>query len=111
MLFRSVLDGDQIHKDFRPSEPFAESAKHSVVTFNNGVQIEVSGPLSPALQIPALVFTNAGQELQRLMEPSETPAYLSALGVAMRQRGLVAKRGTPIPQADGVSIITFEQDL
>ena len=106
-----ILDGDHIHKDFRPNEPPTEPANQSTVLCNNSVLIEFSGPPSGSLKIPALVFTRAGQELQRLIEPNETPSYLSALGSTLRQQGHVVKRGTPIPHGESASIITFEQDL
>ena len=106
-----VLDGDHIYKDFRSSEPLAEPAKQSTVLFNNGVMIEISSPHLGAHQIAALAFTRAGQELQHLIEPNETSGYLNLLGSALRQRGLVVKRGTPVPYGEGASIITFEQDL
>lgn len=106
-----LLHGDHIHKDFRSIEPAREPTAQMTLLINNGAHIQLSGPAMASLQIPALVFTRAGQELQRLIEPNETPEYLRALGTALRQRGVVAKRGTPVPQGDGISVITFEHDL
>ena len=106
-----LLDGDHIHKDFRPTEPIPDPAKHKTILTNNGVLVELSGSVMFALQLPALVFTRAGKELQRLIALQENAEYLMAFGAHCRQRGLVAKRGTPISQGEGLSVITFESDL
>jgi hypothetical protein len=106
-----LLDGDGIHKDFTPSERLADGNVRPIVLFNNGALIELSGPAMTVLRIPALVFTRAGKELQRLNEPSESPDYLAALALGLRQRGLVVKRGTHLPQGEGQSVVVFEQDL
>jgi uncharacterized repeat protein (TIGR03899 family) len=90
----------------------ADSEKQiSVMLKNNGVIIQVSSPTN-RFAIPALLFTKAGRELQRLIADAENPAYLNALGQALRQRGIVAKRGSASPTADpSVSVVTFVQDL
>lgn len=106
-----LLDGDQIHKDFSQSDRISDGSVRPIVLFNNGVLIELSGPVMAALRLPALVFTRAGQELQSLNSHSETPEYLAALAVVLRQRGLVLKRGTHVSQGEGVSVVVFEQDL
>lgn len=105
------MDGDHIHKDFSQSERKPDGSSWPVVLQNNGVLVEVSGPAIAGLRLPALVFTRAGKELQRLNGQSENPDYLSALAVALRARGTVVKRGTAVPQGAGVSVIVFEQDL
>lgn len=106
-----VLDGDQIHKDFTHFDRLPDGNVQPVILMNNGTLIQLSGPSTVALRVPALVFTRAGRELQRLNEPNETSSYLSALALSLRQRGLVVKRGTPIPQGEGISVITFDDDL
>lgn len=106
-----LLDGDGIHKDFSQSERLPDGTVRPVVLTNNGVFIEFSGPGVVALQIPALVFTRAGQELQKLNGQNETAPYLSYLATGLRRRGLVVKRGTFVPQEQGFSVLVFEHDL
>lgn len=106
-----LLDGDQIHKDFSRTEHHVADGIRPVVLFNNGVLIELSGVPVATLRLPALIFSRAGKELQRLNDHSETPDYLSSLGRALRARGLTVKRGTQIPQEDGMVVVVFEQDL
>jgi hypothetical protein len=105
------MDGDNIHKDFSVSQPIAEPEKHEFVLFNNGVLIQMSGPGSLHLRISTLLFTQVGRELQRLIEPAPCEEYLRALGAHLRSRSVVVKRGTSTPQSEGVSVITFEEDL
>jgi len=105
------MDGDHIHKDFSASQPVLDPTKHQFVLFNNGVLIQLSGPGSLHLRISALLFTQVGKELRRLVEPAPCDEYLRALGLHLRGRAVVAKRGTSTPQSEGVSVITFEEDL
>lgn len=106
-----VLPGDQLSKNFRPGQSIPEPEKCKSVLSNNRVLIEISGAALANLQIQALIFTQAGREIQRLIETQENPDYLKALGAFLRQRSVNAKRGIPIPQSDGVSLILFDQDL
>ncbi|MEO3690535.1 DUF2806 domain-containing protein [Roseateles paludis] len=106
-----LMDGDHIHKDFSQSPRAPDGSARPVVLFNNGVMIELSGASMAALRLPALLFTRAGTELQRLNGQAETPEYLAALAAALRQRGLSVKRGTDVPQGEGLSVVVFEQDL
>lgn len=106
-----VLDGDVLHKDFSQGGRFTDENSRTAKLVNNGVFIELSGPAAAVIKIPALIFTRAGQELQRLNDVKETAPYLSALAVGLRQRGLVVKRGTHVPQGEGTSLLVFEDDL
>lgn len=105
------MDGDGIHKQFTSDQPNIDLSKQEVVLFNNGVLIQLSGAGSLNLQISALLFTQVGTELQRLIEHAPCNEYLSALGSHLRSRSVVAKRGANTPHGDGVSLITFEEDL
>ncbi|MHB1939150.1 MAG: DUF2806 domain-containing protein [Acidobacteriaceae bacterium] len=81
---------------------------------NNGVSIRLAHTpqsLHKDLQIPAVVFTKAGKELQRLVEPHETSDYLHTLGHTFRQMGCVAKRGVVVPTGGSTSAIVFQEDL
>ncbi|MHB1516278.1 MAG: DUF2806 domain-containing protein [Acidiferrobacteraceae bacterium] len=81
---------------------------------NNGVSIRLAHTpqsLHQDLQIPALVFTKAGKELQRLVQPHETSDYLHALGNTLRQMGCVVKRGVVVPTGGSTSAIVFQEDL
>lgn len=106
-----ILHGDHLHKNFTPPQPVTEPEKIKAVLSNNGVLIELSGAALAQLQLPALIFTQAGREMQRLIDPEENTEYLKAVAASLRPRLINVKRGTPIPQSDGVSLITFDQDL
>ncbi|WP_342616987.1 DUF2806 domain-containing protein [Rhodoferax sp. GW822-FHT02A01] len=106
-----VFDGENLQMEFGFSQQNPTAKVEPSVAFNNGVTIQLSSPVGAPFRIPALPFTRAGKELQRLIEHNETPEYLSVLGVSLRQNGLVVKRGTPVPQSEGVSLIVFEKDL
>lgn len=105
------MDGDTIHKDFSAMQSLAEPGKNELVLFNNRVLIQLSGAGSMYLKIRALLFTQVGKELQRLIDPAPCEEYLRALGAHLRARAVVVKRGVSTPQNDGSSVITFEQDL
>lgn len=106
-----LMDGDQIQKDFSQSLRMPDGTVAPIVFFNNGVLLELSGAPMAGLRLQALLFTRSGRELQRLNNHCETPEYLAALAVALRQRGIIVKRGTNVPQGDGISVVVFEQDL
>ena len=106
-----VLDGDGIHKDFSQSERLPDGNIRPIILINNSVFIELSGPAAAVMRIPALAFTRAGHELQQLNGSSETAPYFSVLATSLRQRGIVVKRGTHVPQGEGISVLVFEQDL
>ena len=85
--------------------------KHRVFLSNNGVFVELAGAALGGQQLPSLIFTQAGRELQRLIEQTPSEPYLEALGASLRQRGLTAKRGSIVPQDEATSLLVFEQDL
>lgn len=106
-----IHEGDHIHKTFQSNHPVAEPQKQLIHLVNNGIIIELLGAATMHLQVPALIFSRVGRELQGLIENSENPDYLKALGSNLRRPNLSVKRGTPMPHGEGASIITFEQDL
>lgn len=106
-----LLHGDSIHKSFAQVEPIVPSEEYKVVLTNNGVFIELSGPALTALNQPSLIFTQAGQELQGLINKEPNESYLTKLGADLRQRGVVAKRGISVPQDTNTSLIVFDQEL
>lgn len=106
-----LLHGDQLHKNFTSPFPVENPELLKPVTTNNGVFIQLSGAGIVNLQLPALIFTQSGREIQRLIELQEHPEYLKALGTFVRQRGVNAKRGVLTQSPDGTSVITFDQDL
>lgn len=106
-----VLAGDNLHRNFDSPVPSPVPVKQGRLLTNNGVEILFTSETPGSLQIPALPLTRAGKELQRLIEPNETPAYLNALGVFLRQKGYTAKRGTSSILSESSSVTTFEQDL
>ncbi len=77
---------------------------------NNGVHIQMTSPLE-RVQVPALIFTKAGAELQRLMDNAENPQYLTSIGQAFRRQKLTARRGTATQMTENLTMITYEQDL
>jgi hypothetical protein len=106
-----IRNGDGICKSFQFSPGYENPEKHRAILINNGVFLELSGPALSATQIPSLIFTKAGSELQRLIENNPREDYLSSLGSIMRQRGITVKRGTHVSQSDSVSMLIFEQAL
>ena len=106
-----LLHGNGIHQGFPMPEGVDRPELHREVLTNNGVFIELSGAHLSQSQFPCLLFTKAGRELQRLISVEPNEEYLSAFGTAVRQRGLVAKRGQFIPQSEFSSVLVFETDL
>ncbi|MFN7570203.1 MAG: DUF2806 domain-containing protein [Betaproteobacteria bacterium] len=106
-----LLHGDGLVKSFPAPLQVENPDKRRVILTNNGVFLELGGVTLSSAQIFSLIFTQAGRELQRLVEASPMEDYLSSLGKAMRQLGLTAKRGSFVPQSDSSSILLFERDL
>lgn len=105
-----LLHGDGIHNSF-PTPPTEQPEVHRVVLVNNGIFIELSGAALGGQQMPALILTQAGKELQRLIEPAPNEKYLASLGNSIRQRGVAARRGSAVPQSETTTLLVFEQDL
>lgn len=107
-----LLGGDNIQKDFSEDERMPDGSLQPVMLTNNGVFLELTniGGAAP-MRIPALVFTRAGQELQRLNAPTANIEYLSTIAASLRLQGLTVKRGTFVPQGNGISVLVFEQFL
>lgn len=106
-----VADGDNLHKNFSAQGPVPEPDKLTVVFFNNQTLIQLGGPAIQYLKISSLLFTTAGRELQRLIEPSPNEPYLKALGTFLRTKSLTVKRGTPVLREGGQTVLSFEDDL
>jgi len=107
-----LLHGDGLHQSFPlPTDIPPRPEGHKVVLVNNGRFVQISGPALAGIQLPVLIFTQAGRELQTLIEAAPNEEYLSALGTGMRQHGVAAKRATFVPQSETASLIVFEQDL
>lgn len=96
--------GDNLHSRFRSEQ----SAK--LIT-NNGVYVQLSGPSLAHMDLPVLAFTIAGRELQNLIDPCPSDAYLSAIATFLRARGVVVKKGSLTTPEPGVTVYSFEQDL
>ncbi len=105
-----VLDGDHIHQDFSKADIKPDGNPLAITLFNNGLLIEISGP-AIFRKFPALVFTRAGRDLQKLNGPSPTEEYFKALGKSLRGKHLIVKRGMVTPQDGNTSLITFDVDL
>ena len=105
-----LANGENLHRKYS-APPGVDAVNHSIVVSNNGIHIRLSGGFLGTSQIPSMFFSNVGKELQRLIEPSVNEAYLTAIGDYFRGIGSAAKRGRPVPQEDGISIIIFEDDL
>jgi len=98
-------------KTFPRNETEDQAKIHAEVLNNNGVFIELSGPLLISMQLPAIAFTQSGRELLPLIEKRPNEDYLTALGHSIRMRGVFAKRGTFVAQDAATSLLVFEQDL
>lgn len=106
-----ILHGDGIQKTFPTPQPIVHPDVHKVVLVNNGVFIELSGVVLAHQPVPSLIFTQAGRELQRLIEKTPNEQYLTEFGLSIRQRGISAKRGFFVPQNETTSLLVFEQNL
>ncbi|MBB4845407.1 hypothetical protein HNP55_003957 [Paucibacter oligotrophus] len=106
-----LADGDNLHKNFSAQGLVPEPSKLQLVLFNNQTLIQVSGPPLQHLRISSLIFTTAGRELQRLIEPLPNEHYFKALGAYLRTQSLTVKRGIPVVQDGGQTILSFEADL
>lgn len=106
-----VADGDNLHKNYSASLPVSDPSKLHLVLMNNQTLVQISGPALQHLRISSILFTTAGRELQKLIEPSPNEAYLKALGTFLRTQSLTVKRGTPVMQEGGQTILSFEDDL
>ena len=105
-----LIAGDQLQKKFDVRDAVANQSKPQVLV-NNGTLIELSSAAAPSINVPALIFTRAGRELQRLNDATPNDEYLRALGLHLRSLGFVAKRGMHTAMENGQSLITFETDL
>ena len=105
-----LLAGDNLAKFFK-APPDCDPGKHKVFLINNGILIELSGPILAHFSAPALIFSRAGSELQQLMSRSPNDSYLQRIGQFWRSSGITAKRGEPTSEQNGVSILSFEKDL
>ena len=106
-----MIDGDHIHKDFRVSQPVPNPEIHRVVMVNNGKLLEFSGPGLLALQMPALILSKVGRELQQLIDPSPTHEYFRALGLQLRSLAITGKIGRTVSTEQGTSVIAFEEEM
>lgn len=105
-----LMDGNDISRDFAEMS-IEDRLKNEVLFYNNGLFIKLTGPGLVHLKLKTLLFTRAGTELQKLVEPAPSEEYFRALGVFLRGRAVVAKRGVSVPQSDGSSVIVFDEDL
>jgi len=107
----SRLHGDQLSKNFTPPIPIENPDFLKPVTENNGVTFQLSGagPVDP--QLPALIFTKSGLEIQRLIEPQKHPEYLKASSSYVRQHGVTANRKTLTNTPEDIQVVAFYQDL
>ena len=106
-----MIDGDQIHKDFRFPQPVPDPEKHRVVMVNNRKLIELSGPGLQGLRISALILSKVGRELQQLIDPSPTDEYFRALGLHLKSLAVTAKLGKVVSTEEGQSVIAFEEEM
>ncbi len=67
-----------VTEKFHSSNSYRKSLLLKPVTESNGVTIQLSGAVLVDLQLPALIFTKSGREIQRLIEPQEHQEYLKA---------------------------------
>ncbi|MEO8332726.1 MAG: DUF2806 domain-containing protein [Gallionella sp.] len=101
-----MYEGDTLVKDLSsvPNLP-------SVVFFNNGIYMQLSGPTLQQQQIPSLPFTRAGKELQNLLEANPCMPYLQSVATYFRARGLTVKKGTQKTDEAGQPVLTFEEEF
>lgn len=106
-----LMDGDNLYKDFTAQGVVPDSTQLDTLLINNQILIQVGGPALLGLKLSSLIFTTAGRELQRLVDPLPNEDYLRALGQFLRARSLTVKRGIPVSR-DGVqTVISFDADL
>lgn len=106
-----LMDGDNLHKDFSAKAPVPDPTKLNIVFLNNQTLIQIGGPGLQALKLSSLLFTTAGRQLQRLLEPSPNEEYLKALGTFLRAKSLTAKRGVPVSRDGTQTVLSFDADL
>ena len=106
-----LMDGDNLHKNFSAQGDVPDPAKLSMVLFNNGILIQISGAPLNSLRLSSLLFTTAGRELQRLIEPAANEDYLKALGAFLRAKSLTAKRAVQVSSEGAQTVLSFETDL
>ena len=99
--------GDFTHKTFPCT---TDGALVKVVLPNNHTLIEISGP-AVGFNLRSLLFSNAGTELQSLIEFSANPEYFRALGQYLRSQSLTVKISGQISQDNGITVISFDEDL
>lgn len=74
---------------------------------NNGLLVRFSRPHG-GLASSVLEFTNAGKELQHLIDPNPNHDYLAGLFAYWNMGGCNVKRGVLRQQPDGGSVMVFE---
>ena len=87
------------------------SATPSAVHTNNGILIGLFVDEPMKADVPCIIFSQAGRELQKLIEKTPNEPYLAAMGAALRRHWKSVRRGSFIPQNEGTSIVVFEEDL
>ena len=102
-----MREGDLTHKTFTFT---TDGAPVKVVLPNNHTLIEISGPAA-GFNLRSLLFSNAGTELQPLIEFSPNPEYFRALGQYLRSQSLTVKRGSMVLKDNGTTFLSFDEEL
>lgn len=99
-----------VHHQFKDMPDVALQA--GLLQINNGLYFQLSGASLKRTNIPVLVFTAAGKELQRLIPPNPCLPYLQDTAKFLRARhNLTVKMGVLTEQDDGSTAITFVEDF
>lgn len=108
-----LRDAGLMHQSDNLEKQFGDprTGVHTVLFFNNGLYMQVSGPALSKLKLPAFALTLAGQQLQNLIEPNPVLPYLQTVADYFRRNQLSVKRGTKIEDSDGKSIMSFDDDF
>lgn len=94
-----------VHKQF-------EGVTGDFLQINNGVYQLLSGATIRQTVLPVLVFTAAGQELQRLIPPNPCVPYLQDVAKHLRVRHkLTVRKSVETRQEDGSTAITFVENF
>jgi hypothetical protein len=101
-----IYEGDTLMRDWSRFDKLT-----SMVLENNGILLQLSGAPFINQMIPMMPFTQAGRELQNLIEYNPCIPYLQSTALFFRSKGLTVKKGNITSTETGASIITFEEEF
>lgn len=108
-----LMENDSLSKSFSaPTELQSSETEYQTLLVNNGLRILLHMQRSVKPSVRALIFTNAGKELQALIPNALNENYLKALAPHLIAAGFTkVKRARETVVDAGRTVMSFEDDL